>query len=84
MEVDFGGEADELLEILGDELRPAVTDDARPGLGKLQVRPLGSPLPLVVPAEPSGFSHEMGAVAVPSLSISRSNPPRRHEKYKGA
>src|ERR1039458_1450913 len=42
MEVDFGGEADELLEILGDELRPAVTDDARPGVGKLQARPLGS------------------------------------------
>jgi len=71
------------LKSLAIELRPAVTDDARPGLGKLQARPLG-PLPPAVPAEPSGFSHEMGAVAVPSLSISRSNPPRRHEKYKGA
>jgi hypothetical protein len=51
--------------------------------GNFRRVPLG-PLPPAVPAEPSGFSHEMGAVAVPSLSISRSNPPRRHEKYKGA
>jgi len=79
MEVDFGGEADELLEILGDELRPAVTDDARPGLGKLQRVPLG---PCRQRCRPSiGVLPRNGAVAV-RPQLSRSNLPGATKSIK--
>ena len=47
-------EADELLEILGDELRPAVTDDARTGLGTAPA-PVAEPFRRRFPSSPPGF-----------------------------